>query len=186
MVRPLEEQFNAETVKSIRSLIDRTCALNFPDGSSRYYAVELAHCLEAGVLLGSLHVAASLLELVVRGIAIERLGQATQEPIDWEHRLEEMRHLGFKKLVDHLVEADLFAEDDGNAAKKFYDAVRIPVHHGLPGRYVAVHDEIIAAMKPLLGFSMPTSSRDLEDVIERFAVSQIESVVGIIERNSSL
>jgi hypothetical protein len=185
MIRPLNQQFDAEAVRSIRALIDRIGRLYLPTGSSRYYAVELAHCLEAGLLLGSLHVAASLLELVVRGTIAERLAMAHSKPTDWEHRLEEMRHLGFSKLIDYLVNAGLFEEADGDSAKGFYNAVRIPIHHGLPRRYVTHHDETKAFMKEFIGISMLTTSHDLEDVIEDFAVPQIDIVVGIIERNST-
>lgn len=186
MIRPLDQQFNVETVRSIRALIDRIERLDLPKGSSRYYAVELTHCLEAGLLLGSLHVAASLLELVVRGTIAERLALAQPKPTDWEYRLEEMRHLGFSKLIDHLVDAGLFEKADGDSAKDFYNTVRIPIHHGLPGRYVTCHNETMVFLKRLIGTSMPTSSHDLEDVIEDFAVPQIDSVVSIIERNPTL
>ena len=185
MIRPLEQQFDVKTVNSIRALIDRIGRLNLPEGSSRYYAVELVRCLEAGLLLGSLHLAASLLELVVRGTIAERLAMMQTNPTDWEHRLEEMRRLGFSKLIDHLVDAGLFEKTDGDSAKDFYNAVRIPIHHGLPHRYVTHHDESKAFLKKLIGISMPTTSHDLEDVIEDFAVPQVDIVVGIIERNST-
>ena len=185
LIRPLDQQFDVETARSIRALIDRIGRIELPDGSSRYYAVELGHCLEAGLLLGSLHVAASLLELVVRGTIVERLALAQTKPTDWEHRLEEMRHLGFPRLVDNLVDVGLFEKGDGDSAKDFYKAVRIPIHHGLPGRYVTHHDETAAFVKKLVGISMTTTARDFENVIEDFAVPQIETVVGIIERNST-
>ena len=66
MGRPIESQFEPERVKEIRELVSRISALSLPPGSSRYYAVELIRCLENGVLLAGLHVAASLLELSVR------------------------------------------------------------------------------------------------------------------------
>jgi hypothetical protein len=64
-IRPLEDQFEAETVARIREAADRASARQMPDGVSRYYRSELVQLLEAGTLLGALHVAASLLEIAI-------------------------------------------------------------------------------------------------------------------------
>ncbi len=76
MIRGYEEQFDDEKVQIIRKLIENVNSLSFPAGVSRYYAVNLAICLEAGALLGALQVAASLLELYVREVVIDFASQA--------------------------------------------------------------------------------------------------------------
>ena len=60
MIRGFEEQFEENTVIKIRQLLQRVEALNIQYGVSRYYRADLSLCLQAGALLGALHVAASL------------------------------------------------------------------------------------------------------------------------------
>jgi len=195
MPRTLKQQFAPEKVEEIHALIRRIDRLSLPGGSSRYYAVELSDCLQAGLLLASVHLAASLLELVVRGIVLERAGSAfpsgPRNPSDLargslEHRMEEMRNLGFAKMVDHLVEVGLFDSEDGQLAKALYRTVRIPLHHGLVGRFVKQHDPIYNTLEEFFGAFWPTTtSGNFEEVIEDSALPILDTVVGILERNST-
>ena len=186
MGRPIESQFEPERVKEIRELVSRISALSLPPGSSRYYAVELIRCLENGVLLAGLHVAASLLELSVRSFIAQRIDEFrkastfSENTRSVQRALEENRSIGFAGLVDALCEAGLFERDDVQKAKEFYRSIRIPIHHGLADRFYRSHmDELLA---DLWSFG-PVPSHQFEEVIEDHALKHIAIVVGIMERN---
>ena len=78
MIRGFEEQFEGKTVDDIRQLLARIDSFSFPSGVSRYYAVDLSLCLQAGALLGALQVVASLLEIFVREIVLNGLPKPFQ------------------------------------------------------------------------------------------------------------
>lgn len=192
MIRSLEQQFGQKHAAEIRKLADRARRLTVPQGSSRYFAVELAGCLEAGLLLAAGHVAASLLELAVRGIVLEHTSSALgrsnasgtgMEPL--ERRLEEMRNLGFAQLVDQLREAGLFNPDDAELAKLSYQEVRIPIFHGLVGRYIEIHNPGLAAITQFLRAGPATDMSAFEEVVEPQALEYVGLVIGILERNST-
>lgn len=188
MIRGFEEQFEGETVKKIQDLLQRIEDFSLPKGVSRYYAIDLSLCLQAGALLGALHVASSLLEIVVREMVIERASEAVSESQKMkgslQQELEEKRNVGFKQLVAELATAGLFSASDADLAKTFYDDVRIPVHHGLPARFVNNNENFKSFIDEIFGFAYPTGMRDFERVIESNALSLVETAVGIIERNS--
>jgi len=90
--------------------------------------------------------------------------------------------LGFAKLLDHLVETELFAADDAASAKVLYNKIRIPLLHGLPSRFVDDHQFLSFPQFRLLGTEV-VSSRDFEDTIEAHGLQYLGAIVGIIERN---
>lgn len=189
MIRGFEEQFEGETVQSIRALLERIDTFALPDGVCRYYAVDLSLCLQAGALLGALHLASSLLEIIVREMVIERASEAYSDSHkikgSLQKELEEKRKVGFKQLVEELATAGLFSKSDSEMAKQFYDDVRIPIHHGLPARFVNNNENFRSILDEMFGFTFPTGMRDFEKVIESNALTLVETAVGIIERNSS-
>ena len=173
MIRGYEEQFEKETVNRIRLLIERINNLLLPDGVSKYYAADLTLCLSAGALLGAIITSASLFEVIIREIVIERATEALSSQYRKSHNLEveleEKRSLGFKKLVDELEESGLFDATDAASAKEYYDNVRIPIQHGLPARFIEKHgDNFAKEFKALLGISKKSSWRDFEEVIEDY------------------
>lgn len=189
MIRGFEEQFEGETIQNVRDLLERIEAFSLPDGVSRYYAVDLSLCLQAGALLGALHVASSLLEIIVREMVIERASEAFSDSHkikgSLQKELEEKRKVGFKKLVDELATAGLFSKSDAEMAKQFYDDVRIPIHHGLPARFVNNNENFKSFLDDIFGFTSPTDMQDFERIIESNALTLVETAVGIIERNST-
>jgi len=143
-------------------------------------------CLENGVLLAGLHLAASLLELSVRSFVAQRIddfrkAQASSADVRSVQRaLEEKRDISFADLVDALNEAGLFEQNDVEKAKKFYRTIRIPIHHGLADRFYRCHtDELLADLWSFV----PVPSHRFEDVIEDYALKHIATAVGIMERN---
>jgi len=192
MIRGYEEQFEKETVNRIRLLIGRINDLHLPEGVSKYYAVDLTLCLRAGALLGALITSASLFEVIIREIVIERATEALSSQDRKSHNLEveleEKRNLGFKKLVDELKEAGLFEATDAASAKEYYDNVRIPIQHGLSARFIEKHgDNFAKEFKASLDIYKKSNWRDIEEVIEDedYSLSLIETAIGIIERNST-
>lgn len=188
MIRGYEEQFEGETVDNIRELIARIGSLSFPSGVSRYYAVDLSLCLQGGALLGALQVAASLLEIFVREIIIERASEAYSESGknigSLQQKLEQMKNIGFKKLVDELNSSGMWSKSESEIAKQFYDEVRIPIHHGLPVRFVENIKNYRSVIEDLLGYAKQVDHRDFEEVIEENALVLIDTALGIIERNT--
>jgi len=159
-----------------------------PEGVSRYYAVDLSLCLQAGALLGALQIASSLLEIFVREIVIERASEAysdSQKLVGTlQKKLEEKRNVGFKQLVTELANSEVMSTEDAEIATKFYDDVRIPIHHGLPARFVRNTGSYQSFMESILGYTHQVNHRDFEEVIEENALALVDIAVGIIERNS--
>lgn len=188
MIRGFEEQFEEKTINDISKLLKRIKSFSLPTGVSRYYAVDLSLCLQAGALLGALQVASSLLEIFVREVVIERASEAYSESHKvvgaLQKKLEEKKNVGFKQLVVELASSGEWSTADAEMAKQFYDDVRIPIHHGLPARFFHNIENYQSVMEALLGYTQQVTHRDFEKVIEENALALIDTAVGIIERNS--
>ena len=188
MIRAYKKQFESEKVEKIDDIIKRIKRVKMPGSISKYYAHELVLCLQAGALLGSLCIASALLEIFVRELVIKYSALASSNSDLYkkeallQKQLEEKRSLGFKQLTKALASYGLFLEDDAEQANEFYDSVRIPIHHGLPARFVEIHNDTIAILKEILTF--PISMHEFEEVIEDRSLDLIEIAIGIIERNS--
>lgn len=187
MGRPLNEQFEPDKAAALQSFAGRLRLLRYPPGASRYYGLELATCIESGAIAAALIVASALLELHVRALVVNFATRArrprsrTEESL--ERQLENRRDMGFAKLLDHLVEVDLFRADDAARAKVLYSKIRIPLLHGLPSRFVEDHQfPIFPELNRLLGREMITL-RDFEDTIESHGLKYLEDIIGTIERN---
>jgi len=106
MIRGFEEQFEKTTIRRIQSLLDRISKIHFA-GCAQYYKVELDICLRAGALLGSLQVSASLLEIVVRELEINRISKdnRSQEAmfVNPQRELEANRSKGFKIIKSYTI-----------------------------------------------------------------------------------
>lgn len=194
MNRGYEKQFEPETAIRIRSLLKRISELRLSEGVSRYYKVDLDLCLRGGALLGALHVVASLLEIIVRekviGHSAEAMSSEQISSVNLQRELEEKRDIGFKKLVNELRDAGLFDTKDAEKARHFYDDVRIPIHHGLPIRFVEANTDQLREEKligEIFGLDLsnaPIGMHDFEEAIEKCVLDLIETALGIIERNS--
>jgi hypothetical protein len=191
-IRGFEEQFEPETVDTIRYLLERITKLNLPCSVRRFYASELSLCLSAGALLGALHVASSLLEIVVREIFIElctkELSDKERKTKNPQRELEEKREFGFNRLVQKLKEVGIFKPDDAQSACDFYNTVRIPVHHGLPVRFVEKNTTLLKEQEQICRIfgiehcNISVGFHDFEKAIEKCSLSLIETSVGLIER----
>jgi hypothetical protein len=194
MSRDFEQQFEPETIERIRALLDRVDQLGMPEGVSRYYALDLGRCLQGGALLGALHVAASLLEILVREIAIEIVEMAmTSEQsssINLQRELEEKREITFKWLVEALSCAGFFDSKVAARQSRNQKCLLKKQDHGLALRFVEKNTDRIREEKLLceifgLGWKdRPVGKRDFEEIIEERSLDLIDTALGIIEKIS--
>lgn len=193
MIRPLEQQFEPETVTRIRTLIGAFEEIDLPSGPVRYMASEVRHCLEAGLLLAAVQVSAAFFERFVRKLMILKhaatSGRHRGETIDQlldraEDELEENRHLNVPKLLDELEAMKLVAADDAQTARDFYRDVAIPLQHALTGRYIrAQHrDSDDLSIQDELGLSHCGQFFEFENTIEDHALEHLEVLVNFIAK----
>lgn len=190
MIRPLEEQFEPDKCAEIRDLIAKFSTLPFEEGPCRYFVLEIAGCLEAGLLLAAVSIASVLLETFLRELLIVHRLQTreltTSRQIDTnslfdklEKEIEDGRpRLYFEDIVDQLT-GDILDSGDADDAKKFYKAVRVPIHHGITRRFIAIAKaEEVGFLDTYRGLRL----HRLEEVIEENATSYLGFVVDLIEK----
>jgi len=199
MSRDYKKQFGGKTVEKIDDCLDRLACLRFSGQTSHYYKVDLDLCLRGGALLGALHVASSLLEMVVREIAIKKSSsdandqqQSTTKNV--QRKLEGKRNVTFKTIIDNLSQAALIDTDLSTKSKAFYDYVRIPIHHGLPLRFVERNTnrneehkllcEIFGHDCDISDFSVDMHT--FEDVVENITVDLIAESITLLEEFSNV
>ena len=189
LLRPLEKQFEAQTVKKIREQIESFRKLNLPYGPCHYYVFEIMRALEAGLLLAAIELSASLLELSLRELVfINReksaipnnefgpfLGQSARR-LDLEYE----RKVMFTQLVDELESTGFASPSDTEPIKKFYKQTRIPIHHGLPGRYAAKSKECPSGDFFSVLFS--TNIHSFEDALEKSALDDLRLVTNFLSK----
>lgn len=193
MIRPLEEQFEHDTVMRIRTLIESFEELELPSGPVRYMAAEIRRCLEAGLLLAAVQVSAALFERFIRKIMI--LKRVSEEPrrvnetIDQimdraEDALEEDRQLNVPRLLDELQELKLVDEEDAATARTFYRDVAIPLQHALTGRYIRAQHQADDEMsiQDEIGLSHSGQFFEFENTIEDHALEHLEVVINFIAK----
>lgn len=186
-MRGYKEQFEPEVASKIEKLVLKIEQLRYPTGPARYYGLDLSMCLKSGALAGSMIIASALLEIFVRGLVVkyaENAQQGWSRQVEAEKELEEMRRLGFGKLLDHLVSVGLFYENDSERAKKIYNQVRIPAHHGLSSRLLGRDkDNPSSSIMALLGRTGTVSQSEFESFVETEALPVVEEIASILERN---
>ena len=193
MSRDYKQQFGRKTVEKIDNCLDRLACLRFSGQTSHYYKVDLDLCLRGGALLGALHVASSLLEMLVREIAIKKSSsndngqQSTVK--NAQRELENKRHIMFKSIIDDLAQATLIDSDLSEKSKAFYDYVRIPIHHGLPLRFVESNTNLNEEHKLLckiFGHDCDDSEfsvgmHTFEEVVEEITVDLVAESITLLE-----
>jgi hypothetical protein len=149
-IRKLEKQFSPKKVTRIRKLQTDISSLHFNGGAGRYFAIELINTLEAGLLLASLHLSCSLLELCVRDLLIYISSPKTKRQDFMDTRVNEIEEQyedgdkpmwTFHKMINELSQRKIIIKKDADKIKNFYERVRIPIHHGLTRRFVREHND---------------------------------------------
>ena len=190
LIRPLEEQFNAAKCAEIRRLIAKFSTLSFEGGPCRYFVLEVAGCLKAGLLLAAVSIASVLLETFLRELLILHRLQTreltTSRQIDTnslfdklEKEIEDGRpRLYFEDVVDQLT-GDVLDSGDAVDAKKFYKTVRIPIHHGITRRFIALAKTgEVGWFDTYRGFRL----HHLEELIEEDATKYLGFIVNLIQK----
>lgn len=150
--RSIEEQFEPEEVGIIRGIQSDLRALNFRHGACSIYVTEIQQALEAGLLLSSLTLMTSFLELFIRDIMIvtddsfislvaaspaKRYRQRWIILADLRRFYEDSRpDWSFGKMLDELCRRQVIDESEVQELKSYYNKVRTPLHHGLTRRFV--------------------------------------------------
>ena len=183
-IRRLDEQFEAQTVLRLRAIQASIASLPFKGGAGRYYAKELIYSIEAGLLLASLHIISSLLELFVRDLLISvSANRSTRSDVninDIERKYEdESKPLWtFSKMLDALSTQNIIGRADVDALKSFYRDVRIPLYHGLTRRFVRIHDGYAPETDTENSFDIflgrTIRAHRIEDHLEESAISLLE------------
>jgi len=196
LIRPLEEQFVPDKCAEIRDLIAKFSALPFEGGTCRYFSLEVAGCLEAGLLLAAVSVASILLETFFRELLIfHRLQTAGPTTSRWadtslllnklEKEAEDGRpRLNFDDIVDQLP-GDVLDSDDAEAAKKFYKDVRVPIHHGITRRFIVkakAEEQDMSDPWNVFFATYLDRLHMLDEVIEENAIKYLGSVVNLIQK----
>ena len=190
LIRPLEEQFEPDRCAEVRDLITKFSALPFEGGACHYFTLEVAGCLEVGLLLAAVSVASVLLETFLRELLILHRLQ-TREPttgrqIDTMALFDSMEkeiedgcpHLHFDKIIDQLT-GDVLDSGDAVNAKKFYKTVRIPIHHGITRRFIAIAKTgEVGWLDTYRGLRL----QHLEQLIEENATKYLGFIVDLIQK----
>jgi hypothetical protein len=193
MIRPLEEQFARRKVKLIRVIQAEFQSIPYHFPIERYFAKELNGCLEAGLLLAAIGIAASLLEIFARNLLIEALTNAqtandksAREIINQIERVIEddrPRHV-FALIIKTLKEMTIIEESDAENIENFYKDIRIPIHHGITRRFVRgsrhkTEDEWLT-----LYLDIEFRFHRIEDVIENDSIKHLKTVAEFIRKYS--
>lgn len=190
-VRPLDEQFGNEIVLRLRAIQRRVLELQDLGILQRYVAVEIAQCLEAGLLIAGLQVACSALEFAVRlAVVKDRDKQATGIP-DADRAIfssalltkaEDDPQLTFGRMLAELVNHYVLTMEEKDHMQNIYRVVRIPVQHGILGRYVRERfDPSARWLLELSSFNPAQDSHAIEEQIEKHAMDEIEELLSQIE-----
>jgi len=196
LIRLLEEQFEPDKCAEIRDLIAKFSALPFGGGACRYFSLEVAGCLEAGLLLAAVSVTSILLETFFRELLIiHRLQSAGPKTNRWgdtrllfnelEKEVEDGRpRLHFEDIVDQLT-GDVLDSADAEVAKGFYKDVRVPIHHGITRRFIVTAKAEEQDMSDPWNVFFATYLNRLhmlDEVIEENAIKYLGSVVNLIQK----
>lgn len=195
MVRPLQEQFEPETVDRIGKLKIAFQSLPFQGEPARYLTREIVGCLEAGLLLAAVQVALSLLEMFFRELLVVVLfKEKYDEDIPSAHllldrirqQIEDGRSPRYDLylILDQLTKRGIVEKRDAGGIKTLYKNVRIPIHHGLTRRFVKLsmgssgNEELEQLFLSLARF------QQFDEMIEDRSLGHLEAVVSFVGKYS--
>jgi hypothetical protein len=150
--------------------------------------VEITRCVEAGLLLASAQVTCSAWEHVVRRAvvkarAIRTNASSEQDRSRLESELlataEDERNLTLPSMLEELVREHILTSSEATTMQGLYRRVRIPLHHGIIGRYVRSRSD--TTMSELLGISSSLDSHSFEEQLETNAVTELEEILDQVE-----
>ena len=181
MLRPLRDQFESETVDRIQTIQARVRGVKSDSHVIRYLHVELANALEAGLLVCAVVVARVCLEVGVRDLLVaqrsRKIGIETRaQRKKLERSVEESRNLMFVPMISELTRAEVLSRVEADRLCGVYKDIRIPLSHGLTGRYVRQRNGTRRFLEDV-GLA---SDREFENLIEASSLDEIEELVEAI------
>lgn len=187
-VRPLESQFGELTVERIRIVQHRVVAIQEHRIVPRYVTVEIAQCLEAGLLFAALHLTCSVWEIAVRHAVVGARAAAASPPRERAelrqisellNEAEDDRNLGFARMLKELVAAGTLTQEEADAMQENYRAVRIPLHHGLLSQYVRQRTD--TWLLEMMGRNPGVDNHTVEEQFEANSLNELEKVLAHME-----
>ena len=177
--------------KTCRARIGRTTGR-----ASDYFIFEAVSCLDRGLLLATLQLVTAALELRARELLIQYAIAAAEPPARREVAdqiqisIEQNRVYLFCGILSALEERGLIDVDERCQLKRIYQEIRIPLHHGIVGRYSrrgsaddddSVVDSVLDALWAGYRGHHTTSETDMESLVENYAVEDLGRVVTGVE-----
>ena len=193
MIRPLEEQFAPKKLKQIREIQAHFRSIPYRFSIERYSAKELHRCLEAGLLLAAIGIAASLLEIFARNLLVSAQfanaqivdAKSAREIINRIERAiedDKPRH-DFALIVNKLKTMAIIEESDAENIQTFYKNIRIPIHHGITQRFVRESKQIAEDdVFSVLFLDPDVRFTSIEDIIEDHSMKHLTTVAEFIRK----
>ena len=191
--RSVEEQFERDLAQRFRKLQRRLELICTTSRASDYFIFEAASCLDRGLVLATLQVCTSALELRAREVLVQYiiLGLPDRKgPANGiEECVERDRNCSFGAVLAMLNERGLIDTKERQELSQIYRQIRIPLHHGIAHRYSQSRDgnndegaELLS--RAFWGDSqahLTTSETEMESVIEECGGADLDRVTSGLE-----
>ncbi len=186
----MEEESSGITEDQVQDLLRRLAALEVSFHVSRRFIMEIEGCLRARLFLAALLVSPIVLEMIVRETLIKkrysskrtgkRIPSVVLDEIDREAEVD--KSLTFSRIAFELYETGVISDSEHKSLRSVYQRVRIPLQHGLVGRYVEANvDAEMLDIWETLGFLRSSRTPEFEENLEATALVDLEEVVRNIE-----
>jgi hypothetical protein len=187
-LRTIEKQFKPNKAKKIRSFQRRLGVLRTTGEASDYFFLEAIYCLEAGLVLAALQIATAALELLARQILIQQtivgLNDRKGSAYRIETKFEEDKGYAFYGILNALNARKIINDDEREQLKNIYLNTRIPLHHGIVGRYSRLREKDSLTLNILFDDSqvhLTTGQSGFEKAIDKFGLDDINHVISGLE-----
>jgi hypothetical protein len=187
-LRTIEKQFEPGKARMMRSFQSRLKILRTTGEASDYFLLEAIYCLEAGLVLAALQIATAALELLARQILIQQtivgLKDRKGSAYRIETKFEEDKGYVFYGILNVLNAREIINDEERKQLKKIYQEIRIPLHHGIVGRYSRSREGGSLTLDILFGDSqihLTTGQSGFEGAIDKSGMDDIAHVISGLE-----
>ena len=188
--RSIEEQFEPDIALKLRLLQTRLEAVRTTGEASDYFIFEALSCLDRGLLLAALQLITAALELRAREILIQNTIADLPDRRGPAHRIEisveEDRGYLFYGVLAALEARGVISVEDRCKLKRIYQDIRIPLHHGIVGRYSRSREGkgetwVLEALWGENQAHLTTSETAMESMIEKYGAEDLDHVISGLE-----
>jgi len=201
MYRKLDEQFEPKDVRRLKiiQLALETCRVS--GRVSSYYIFEICRAIESGMLLASIELSTTLLELWIRDLLVIR--KLTQTKISDKRELPYhlakadivieglKRGKSYKEMVIELQKLGVIEQSECEWLMLIFNKIRNPLHHGLSGRllghstsFICLEEDEISKSDKIFAGLFSNSPHDRLNRFERFldeeVINHLEGVVNFL------